>query len=374
MHRLNISNEEYIREFGADLTDFSWTRQLAELGSIEDARVSISSQMQEGRTQNGGAATLYEVMARLCAVAMVVDGRRHDNALARRRQGLLAYAAVQLFFSQISMVVMPRLVSYSARNTPGFEDGLSAASTPYSAHFPRPDTESRFRDVLSSSPPPPTPRGVPSWLPPSSQDYGMGDGIIKSMEDVDGAQAEQGEQEGQEDEELQEDPVVARLRQYAKSIKSEPPRKEGELRLLSHWHLGSDPAQFHWVPMGAAGEAEEEMRRQAQEARDRRRKRVEERAMRDRERLLMVSGGVGGGGISSPAVPRIQPSSQIMPSRHLNIMSSQAAMASPRVASPGMASQVFSSQVLPSSQPAIRAGTFGQRPKKKKPKAARGFK
>ncbi|KAL1894584.1 hypothetical protein Sste5346_005819 [Sporothrix stenoceras] len=388
---LNISNYEYILEYGADLTDFSWTQQLADvdIGSIEDSRVSISNQMPEGSAQPGGAATLYDAMAELCLIDRVGDGYGQSEGIARR-QGLLAFAAVQLFFSQISMVIMPRQMAFtgSARTTPGFEDGgLSVASTPYSAPFPRSDNESRLRNVISSSPamshmrePPSSARGgLPAWLPSSSQDDGLNSAcILPSLEggdEADGQESEQGPQE---------DPVIARLRQYAKSIRSEPPRKEGELRLLSHWQLGSDPEQFHWVPMGAAGEAEEEMRRQAQEARDRRRKRMEKRAMRDRDRLLML-GGLSGSGMSSPTVPRIQPSSQvlmpsqIMPSQsqtqtqsqmmHHSIMSSQAAFGGP-------ASQVFSSQVMPSSQPTIHiGGPFSQRPKKKKkPKVARGFK
>lgn len=402
--RLNISNYEYILEYGADLTDLSWTRQLADvdIGSIEDSRVSISNQMPEGSARTGGAATLYDSMAELCLIDRVGEGYDHTEDIARR-QGLLAFAAVQLFFSQISMVIMPRQMAFagSARTTPGFEDGgLSAASTPYSAHFPRSDKEPRLlRNVRSSSPtmsqhmrePPSSARGgIPAWLPSSSQDDGLNHnidgGILPSLEGGgdDGTDGQESEQAGP-----QEDPVIARLRQYAKSIRSEPSRKEGELRLLSHWQLGSDPEQFHWVPMGAAGEAEEEMRRQAQEARDRRRKRMEKRAMRDRDRLLML-GGLGGSGMSSPAVPRIQPSSQIlMPSqimssqiipsqtqtqtqsqmKHHSIMSSQAAFG-------GQASQVFSSQVMPSSQPMIHiGGPHGQRPKKKKkPKVARGFK
>lgn len=403
--RLNISNYEYILEYSADLTDLSWTRLLADvdIGSIEDSRVSISNQMPEGSARTGSAASLYDAMAELCLIDRVGEGYDHSEAIARR-QGLLAFAAVQLFFSQISMVIMPRQMALggSARTTPGFEDGgLSAASTPYSVHFPRSENESRLlRNVLSSSPamsqhmrePPSSARGgIPSWLPSSSQDDGLNNlnndgGILPSLEGG-GDEA----LDGQEPEQAgpQEDPVIARLRQYAKSIRSEPPRKEGELRLLSHWQLGSDPEQFHWVPMGAAGEAEEEMRRQAQEARDRRRKRMEKRAMRDRDRLLML-GGLSGSGMSSPAVPRIQPSSQIlMPSqimssqiipsqtqtqtqsqmKHHSIMSSQAAFSGP-------ASQVFSSQVMPSSQPMIHTGgPLGQRPKKKKkPKVARGFK
>lgn len=351
--------------------------------------MSIPNQMQEGQARNGGAATLYDAMAELCLIDRVGDGQRHSRAVARR-QGLLAFAAVQLFFSQISMVVMPRQMSFSgsARTTPGFEEGgLSAASTPYSAHFPRSDTESRFRNVLSSSPalsqlrePPSSSRGgIPSWLPSSSQDDGQGDGILPSLEG--GDEADDKEQELEQG--PQEDPVVARLRQYAKSIRSESLRKEGELRLLTHWQLGSDPEQFHWVPMGAAGEAEEEIRRRAQEARERRRKRMEKRAMRGRDRLLTLGGlsGSGGGGfsglMSSPAVPRIQPSSQVLPGQ---IMPSQSQMyhstMSNQAGFAGPASQVFSSQLMPSSQPTIHiGGPFGQRTKKKKkPKVARGFK
>ncbi|CAK7198951.1 hypothetical protein SEUCBS139899_001619 [Sporothrix eucalyptigena] len=374
---LNISNVEYLEEYGADLTDFSWTRQLADvdIGQIEDVRVCISNQIKEGRSRNDGAETLYEAMSKLCLIPRVGDGQRHSHDVVKR-QGLLAFAAVQLFFSQISMVVMPRQVAFgsgSARATPGFEDGgLSTASTPYSAHFPRSDTESRFRNILSSSPVPSqqSRNRVPSWLPSSSQDNGLDDNsILPSLEggdeDVGGAQVE-------------EDPVVARLRQYAKSIKSEPPRKDGELRLLSHWALGSDPEQFHWVPMGAAGEAEEELRRQAQEARERKRKKMEKRAMRDRDRLLMLSGAGGRGSIgpmSSPAAPRIQPSSQLLSSQVLP-GSSQIMSQGQQNQYHGMSSQVFSSQVMPSSQPMIRTGGhFGsQRPKKKKPKVARGFK
>ncbi|CAK7216959.1 hypothetical protein SBRCBS47491_003000 [Sporothrix bragantina] len=411
---LNISNSEYLEEYGADLTDFSWTRQLADIdiGQIEDVRVCISNQMKESKSRNGGAETLYEAMSKLCLIPRVGDGQRYSHETVRR-QGLLAFAAVQLYFSQISMVVMPRQVAFgagagggtaltSARTTPGLEDGgLSAASTPYSAHFPRLDSESRFRHILSSSPAPSqqsqslsqSRNGVPSWLPSSSQDDGLdSDGILPSLED-EGENTVLPDTEQQEQQE--EDPVVARLRQYAKSIRSEPPRKDGELRLLSHWPLGSDPEQFHWVPMGAAGEAEEELRRQAQDARDRKRKKMEKRAMRDRERLLMLSGAISGGGgtgsnmglPSSPVVPRIQPSSQVAPlssqalpgmnhhyqnQNHRSHKSQPAAMASPRP----MASQVFSSQVMASSQPMIRTGgpMSSQRPKKKKPKVARGFK
>ncbi|ERT00060.1 uncharacterized protein SPSK_08379 [Sporothrix schenckii 1099-18] len=386
---LNISNYDYILEYGADLTDYSWTRQLAEveIGPIEDSRVSISNQMLEGEVRNGGASTLYDTMAGLCLIDKVGDGQGHNSADARR-QGLLAFATVQLFFSQISMVVMPRQMAMggSARTTPGVEDGgLSSASTPYSAHFPRSDAESRFRNHLSSSPalsqlrePPSSARGgIPAWLPSSSQDDGKGSGggsgggvggILPSLEGGDEAEADSNGQVSME--EAQEDPVVARLRQYAKSIRSEPTRKEGELRLLSHWQLGSDPEQFQWVPLGAAGEAEEELRRRAQEAQERRRRRMEKRAIRDRDRLLMLGGGLGGSSMSSPAVPRIQPSSQILPSQ---IVSSQVI---PGQSQSQMHNTIMSSQVMPSSQPTIhRGGPLSQRPKKKKkPKVARGFK
>ncbi|KIH91536.1 hypothetical protein SPBR_01243 [Sporothrix brasiliensis 5110] len=387
---LNISNYDYILEYGADLTDYSWTRQLAdvEIGPIEDSRVSISNQLPEGDVRNGGASTLYDTMAGLCLIDKVGDGQGHNSADARR-QGLLAFATVQLFFSQISMVVMPRQMAMagSARTTPGFEDGgLSSASTPYSAHFPRSDAESRFRNhFLPSSPalsqlrePPSSARGgIPAWLPSSSQDDGRGSGggsgggvggILPSLEGGDEAEADSNGQAPME--EAQEDPVVARLRQYAKSIRSEPARKEGELRLLSHWQLGSDPEQFQWVPLGAAGEAEEELRRRAQEAQERRRRRMEKRAMRDRDRLLMLGGGLGGSSMSSPAVPRIQPSSQILPSQ---IVSSQVI---PGQSQSQMHHTIMSGRVLPSSQPTIhRGGPLSQRPKKKKkPKVARGFK
>ncbi|CAK7266872.1 hypothetical protein SEPCBS57363_002311 [Sporothrix epigloea] len=406
---LNISNFEYLKVYGADLTDLAWTRELAkvDIGEIEDVRVSISSLMKEDEAINIGAETLYESMSKLCLIPRVGDGQRYSQVVVRR-QGLLAFAAVQLYFSQISVAVMPRHVALgtagdaAVTNVPtmsGVENGrLRAASTPYSGHSLGADTESRFRHNLSSSPAPapsqqiPTRSGIPSWLPSSSQDDGLnGDGVLPSLEDG-------GDDTVLPESEVYEDPVVARLRQYAKSIQSEPLRNEGELRLLSHWPLGSDPAQFHWVPMGAAGEAEEELRRQAQEARERKRQKMEKRVIRDRERLLLLSGAVGGGvgtgtgglgltHLSSPVVPRIQLSSQVLPSQmplgssqqtanyyHAQQgggMPSQQMATSPRPTG----SQVFSSQII-MSQPMIRTGHTpgGQRPKKKKPKVARGFK
>ncbi|CAK7271730.1 hypothetical protein SEPCBS119000_004754 [Sporothrix epigloea] len=362
---LNISNHEYLKDYSANLTNLDWTRQLAnvDIGEIEVARVSIS-----------------------CAIKL--DEARGD--------------AVQLYFSQISVAVMPRQTLGAVRGEAvtaaqhmfGNEDGgLSAASMPYSGQRLHSAMGSRSYTPLLSSPVPsqqlPSRSGTPNWLPSSPQEDGLnGNSILPSLEDGNDI-------DGLPESEIGEDPTVARLRQYAKSIKSEPLRNDGELRLLSHWPLGGDPAQFHWVPMGAAGEAEEELRRQAQDARDRKRKKMERRAARDRERLLLLSGAAGSGTgaagfahLSSPAALRIQPSSQLLSSQMPLGSSQQTAnyfyahqddgvLSQPALASPRpMASQVFSSQVLMSSQPVIRTGYApgSQRPKKKKAKVARGFK
>ncbi|EPE08759.1 hypothetical protein F503_04346 [Ophiostoma piceae UAMH 11346] len=387
---LNISNSNYLKEYGADLTDLSWTRQLFELGTIEERRVTIFDQLRgesmRHQVCNKGLFTLYEVMGKLCAISLARDDReRYSDDPFVRRQGLLAYMAIKLYFSQISMVVMPRQVVYnaSARTTPALEDAQSTLPTPFSAAEQR-----HFGDtVLSSSPTKPS---VPSWLLSSSQDYGVqgpesprhgghiGGGdeeyVLPSREidDLhDGADVETPRHENGNDVE-EEDPVIGRLRQFAKSIKSEPPRADGELRLLTHWELGSDPADFNWVPLGAAGEAEEELRRQAQEARDKKQRKLEKRAMRDRERLLSMGVGMGASGSASYLPTSSQPMSSQLPSQLPNHFHNQT------LASPGiMSSQVFSSQVVPASQPVIHTGTsFSQRPKKKKrkPATARGFK
>ncbi len=293
---------------------------------------------------------MFEALERLCPVLISSLNQQEEDAVMARQQGILAHAAVQLFFAQISIVIMPR----QAVLTGEADDRMSALSTPFSSHFPRSASESGFHAGVSS----PAVKGMPDWLLSSPRHHD----IARIKGDADTETRSHGLEatvEGEGEEEDQEDPTIARLRQYSKSIKSQPLRVEGEMRLLSHWELGSDPWQFHWVPLGAAGEAEEEARQQMkEEARARQRKRMEKRALWEQRRRMMMGGDAGDAGwaMSSPAAPRIQPSSQVM--------SSQV------VASPTAARHVFSSQVVPSSQaPGLH------RPKKKnKPKVARGFK
>ncbi|OAA67896.1 DUF1000 domain containing protein [Niveomyces insectorum RCEF 264] len=309
-----VTADEFVAQFGADLTSYAWARQLVQLGLIEAKRAYIFDQMQEGRRHNSGnAATLHEAMARVCALPAEADGGSSDAdrvaILQRQRHGLLAHAAVQLFLSQISMIVVPRQraeINDSSRTTPTLGTGLRAASA---------------RSPAFSSPPP-SARDVPAWLQSSSQEYGVKGEDDDDDYDDDGdhhqhRHNELGRQENglggvgheaQEDMDADErneaeDPTIARLRQYVRSVRTEPAPhgSRGELRLLAHWQLGSDPAQFSWKPTTALGEMEEEMARQADEARERRRKRDQRRTQGERERRLAL-GGPGGLPVEPSAV------------------------------------------------------------------------
>ncbi|EFW98789.1 duf1000 domain containing protein [Grosmannia clavigera kw1407] len=340
---LDAVEGNFIDDFGADLTDLSWAQRLADLdlGDDRQVRVRVFDQVMNGAglRHSRDVTTLYQAMGALCETT--------EEVASTRRAGLLESVAVRLYFSLISMCVEPRQMGRSNATTPmdseaspGSSQGVWRAAVPKARSAERLD-----RMEMSSSPPQQL-----SW-PPSSQ----GDPSNREGEETD----EVGEEE---------DATIARLRQYAVSIKSEAPRAEGELRLLSHWKLGSDPTQFWWKPVGSMGGGAEEEKKQAEEeALERRRKRNEKKARRERERMARLMGD----GISTPSAPRIQ-MSQVpeLATRSSPVLPSQPFSSQP------FSSQFFSSQLVPrSSQMMASSQPFGggHRPKKNKAKRVGGF-
>lgn len=282
------------------------TAQLENLkNEFEDLQVAELS--RGGRIMSG--ASLLRALEVMWSESLP-EGVLDEHAL-QRRQSLLSHIATLLCLSQTGVTISS--VPLPPRELQGSQLTSSGAME------------------LSSSPPGrlPTPIDTASIADSSVGSDPLEPGTPKESPDD------------------QEDEAITRLRRYAVSIKSVPPRKEGQLRLLSHWPKspGGDPSGYVWSPDNARNTLLDEAleKRRKDEAR-RRRKAAKLGLQRSEDDMA---------GPSTQPLPHIPHSSQ---SQAPSAFESQSSLA----------------PVQTMSQPL--GGSHGGRPKKQKAKKVGGFK